>query len=40
MTKRGDSDKDISDKLNKLIWQSEKQAKKQLQTHLKLMKVF
>lgn len=28
MTKRGDSDKDISDKLNKLIWQSEKQAKK------------
>ena len=28
MTKRRDSDKDISDKLNKLIWESEKQAKK------------
>lgn len=28
MTKRGDSDKDISDKLNKLIWESEKQAKR------------
>lgn len=28
MTKRRDSDKDISEKLNKLIWQSEKQAKK------------
>lgn len=28
MTKRRDSDKDISDKLNKLIWQSEREAKK------------
>lgn len=28
MTKRRDSDKDISDKLNKLIWESEKQAKR------------
>lgn len=28
MTKRGDSDKDISDKLNKLIWESEKKARK------------
>ena len=30
MTKRRDSDKDISDKLNKLIWESEKQAKRAL----------
>lgn len=28
MTKRRDSDKDISDKLNKLIWESEKKARK------------